>query len=181
MNWSYLKPKKTTDNKALLTWVTASEVNNDYYEVQHSTDGVYFTVIGYVQGKGTTNEMSTYNFTHDNPQVGVNYYKLRQVDFDNKSSYTDIRSLIFNIPGFDISLIGTITNRPFFQIASTDNTTANIKVFTIEGKEMLKARITVPKGISEYQFEMEDIASSLYVITYEDALGNRQAFKYFKD
>lgn len=175
------KAEKTQDNKSLLTWVTASEVNNDYFEVQHSTDGVYFNVIGYVKGKGTTNELSTYNFTHDNPQIGVNYYKLRQVDLDGKSSYSDIRSLIFNVPGFDINLLGTITDSPFFRIVSTDNTTANIKMFTLEGRELFKTKVAVPKGISEYQMEIKDLASSLYIITYEDALGNRQAYKYFKD
>lgn len=173
--------EKTNDEKALLTWVTAAEVNNDYFEVQHSTDGIFFTVIGYVQGKGTTSEMSFYNFVHHSPLFGTNYYKLKQVDFDGQSEYSDIRTLIFNSSGFDISLLASITTNPFIRVVSQDTTYANIRMFTADGRELFKNRVKIDKGIFDYYVRAEELASALYFITYEDDLGNKQSFKYFKD
>lgn len=65
-----------------LKWTTASELNNDFFDVQHSTDGEVFKSIGQVSGNGTTSQAAEYVLIHKNPQPGINFYRLRQVDFD---------------------------------------------------------------------------------------------------
>jgi hypothetical protein len=70
------------DNRVDLYWETASEFNNDYFEVQRSVDGVNFVAIGQVVGMGTTQEASAYSISDGHPNYGINYYRLRQVDFD---------------------------------------------------------------------------------------------------
>lgn len=70
------------DGKVLLDWSTATEINNDYFEVQHSTNATNFITIGTVSGNGTTSETNNYNFTHNTPENGINYYRLKQVDYD---------------------------------------------------------------------------------------------------
>jgi hypothetical protein len=65
-----------------LFWATATEKNNDYFEIQHSLDAENFTTIGRVYGKGSTLQQSNYNFTHKNPNYRTNYYRLNQVDYD---------------------------------------------------------------------------------------------------
>jgi hypothetical protein len=76
--------------KAKLSWMTASETGNDFFEVQSSVDGEQFRVIGIVDGSGDSDEVLTYGFTHDVPVVGSNYYRLRQVDFDGEFEYSEI-------------------------------------------------------------------------------------------
>ncbi len=80
---------------SLLTWVTSTEINNDYFEVQVSRDGKSFTPIGSVKGNGTTYEEQYYEFVHQNPYRGINYYRLKQVDIDKSFSYSDIRTVLF--------------------------------------------------------------------------------------
>lgn len=65
-----------------LEWETASEINNNYFEIQHSKDGVNFKTIGKVIGAGNSSVTNRYHLMHKNPNEGVNYYKLYQVDFD---------------------------------------------------------------------------------------------------
>ncbi|WP_147303070.1 T9SS type A sorting domain-containing protein [Marinoscillum furvescens] len=65
-----------------LSWSTASEVNNDYFTLEHSADGVSFAEIAQVSGKGTTSEISAYSYTDRVAQPGVVYYRLSQTDFD---------------------------------------------------------------------------------------------------
>lgn len=83
------------DGDVVLHWSTAAELNNDFFEVQHSSNGIGFTPIGTVGGSGTTRQISRYSFTDTNPQIGTNYYRLRQVDFDGQFDYSPILSAVF--------------------------------------------------------------------------------------
>ena len=73
-----------------LSWVTASELNNDYFIVEHSVDGRSFEEIAEVEGAGTTQEKQSYSFLHRRPVYPSNYYRLKQVDFDGVYEYSDI-------------------------------------------------------------------------------------------
>ncbi len=77
-------------NNVMLDWTTASELDNDYFEVHYSVNGVDFERIGTVTGQGTTSFETDYSFEHRNPLIGANYYRLKQVDFDGKFEYSDI-------------------------------------------------------------------------------------------
>ncbi len=72
------------EKAAILTWETASEENNSHFEIQRSIDGIEFSTIGTVTGAGTTHEEQTYEFTDNIPMNGENYYRLKQVDFQNE-------------------------------------------------------------------------------------------------
>lgn len=62
-------------------WITLSETNNDYFEVQRSSDGIHFETIGTVMGNGTSSEVNQYQFM-DRSGDGSDYYRLVQHDFD---------------------------------------------------------------------------------------------------
>lgn len=67
-----------------LVWKTASELNNDYFSVERSEDGANFYEIGRVQGNGTTDIAQVYSFIDRSPISKIEYYRLRQVDFDGQ-------------------------------------------------------------------------------------------------
>jgi hypothetical protein len=79
-------------NGVLLSWETATEINNDYFDVEWSTDGISFEKIGQVKGAGTTMENQSYEFLHTPDLSGLydHYYRLKQVDFDEKFEYSNI-------------------------------------------------------------------------------------------
>jgi hypothetical protein len=81
-----------------LHWRTASELNNNYFEIQKSTDGILFSTIGQVSGKGTTNELSTYTYI-DDVIFPVAYYQLKQVDYDGVFSLSKIIKMM-QLPAF---------------------------------------------------------------------------------
>jgi type IX secretion system substrate protein len=83
-------------DEVLLRWQTATELNNEGFEVEHSTDGRNWDYLGFVMGNGTSIQQHDYNFTHKSPANGVNYYRLLQVDFDGQSEYSDIRTVTFD-------------------------------------------------------------------------------------
>ena len=88
-------------NVVLLNWITGSELNNDHFVVEHSTDGRSFEGIGRVTGAGTSNNEQYYTYRHDTRATGSHYYRLRQVDFDGKSDYSATISV--NLEGISSS------------------------------------------------------------------------------
>lgn len=80
----------------LLNWATASETNNDYFLVERSNDGIYFEGIGQVKGAGTYEGRSDYQFTDKTPNNGINYYRLKMLDFDGSFSYSEIAAVSFD-------------------------------------------------------------------------------------
>ncbi len=73
-----------------LTWQTVSEINNDYFDIQRSQDGINFETIGKIKGAGNSNITIDYNYTDFNPYSGISYYRLKQVDFDGRYEYSNI-------------------------------------------------------------------------------------------
>lgn len=86
----------TGTGKTHLTWATASEHNNEGFEIEKSTDGTRFEKIGFVAGAGNSNQKKEYAFEDASAferSVQVVYYRLRQVDHDGAFEYSKIVSV----------------------------------------------------------------------------------------
>lgn len=80
------------DGKIKLQWTTASEINNDFYSVERAAEKAEFSEIFQVQGAGTTTRSTSYEQIDQTPAPGVNYYRLKQFDFDGTYTYSNIVS-----------------------------------------------------------------------------------------
>ena len=73
-------------NKAVnVSWSTQTEINNDHFTVERSSDNETYTPIGIVEGAGTSSTAHTYSLIDEQPLSGISYYRLRQTDYDGKS------------------------------------------------------------------------------------------------
>lgn len=72
-----------------ISWSTASEINNNYFMLQKSSNGKDYQTIAKIDGAGNSNSMKDYSFRDKNPYELVTYYKLKQVDFDGQSETFD--------------------------------------------------------------------------------------------
>ena len=86
---TYFKGQATATG-AYLEWQTANEENNKGFNIQHSLDGENWETIDFVQGHGTIQEVQDYTYTDETPPAGINYYRLKQVDFDGQFEYSNI-------------------------------------------------------------------------------------------
>ena len=84
---------KTSGKTSIISFSTASETNNDYFTIERSGDGSDFDAIGEIDGAGNSSEERHYEFTDRIPLPGFNYYRIKQTDFDEKYSYSEIRSV----------------------------------------------------------------------------------------
>lgn len=79
------------DNKVKLQWRTATEINNDYFIIWKSTDGTIFSEVGKVVGAGQSKIVRDYSLIDENPGTEtIVYYRLEQVDFDGKKSFSEV-------------------------------------------------------------------------------------------
>lgn len=76
-----------------LQWVTASETDNAGFYIEHSANGANWADIGFLKGNGTAAATNEYRFEDNNPMPGMNYYRLRQIDFDGKTEHSRIRAV----------------------------------------------------------------------------------------
>ncbi len=76
-----------------LSWITASEKNNNGFIITHSTDGKSFNNVGWIDGAGSSSTTRNYTFTDRNFSEGINYYRLAQLDYDSTITYSQIISI----------------------------------------------------------------------------------------
>lgn len=76
------------DKQVYLDWTTASELENDYFTIEHSTDGLSWKEIGNINGAGTSSETINYTYVHERPAYGINYYRLKQTDYNGDYEYS---------------------------------------------------------------------------------------------
>jgi len=88
---------KETIDGILLNWITASEINNDYFVLERSIDGITWEEIYTCKGAGTSTKINHYGFVDYERQSSTVYYKLKQVDFDGNYSYSNIVSVTNNV------------------------------------------------------------------------------------
>ncbi len=83
-------------------WQTATELNNDYFTIEGSTDGYSWILVQRLDGAGTISEVQDYTSTYDNGATNFTYFSLKQTDFDGKMSYSDIVAVDFTVQKMEI-------------------------------------------------------------------------------
>lgn len=90
----FFKATKLNQRNVELWWSTATELNNDYFTVEKTLDGIDFNEVGIVNGSGTTYSIHDYSLTDYQLQnSAMTYYRLKQTDFDGNYSYSDLISV----------------------------------------------------------------------------------------
>ncbi len=141
------------DGLPKLEWVTASEINNDYFEVQRSLNGSTWKTIELVQGNGTTHEELSYEFIDKNVIQGIYYYRLKQVDYDGSFEYS--RVLTVDVNNYKESGGLKIFPNPITQqeikmeIPFSNGSQSSVVVRNMNGEVVLKKTFTGNKKVEQ--------------------------------
>jgi hypothetical protein len=165
---------------ALLTWRTASEQDNDYMAVERSADGRAWAEIGRVTGAGTTAIPQDYRFVDERPLPRLNYYRLRQVDFDGTYEYHRTVALDFRVEGGGLwqifpSLAGEMIQ---VRLAAPSSQEARVAVVNLQGQVLLQAAL--PAGPTELQLDVARLPAGLYAVLIQRG-GQRWVERFVKE
>ncbi len=159
-----------------LYWNTASEVNNDHFEVMRSLDGNKFESIGKVMGAGNAHQLSSYNLVDDKLIKGqpIYYYQLKQVDFDGNATLSNVVTIKV---GQNIDRNVEMYPNPANELVNIringdagDVVTANLMDNT--GKlVMTMIRTELNQYTEMFRFDVSAIPSGVYMVNI--AVGNK--------
>lgn len=157
-----------------IDWATASEFNNKYFDVERSTDaGTSWSVVSTVNSKGNSNNTINYVGYDAKPVPGINYYRIRQVDFDGNSKYSNTATFKLNIVKTEVSVLAN----PFYSnitvdFLSTKNQVVSGRLFDMTGKLILSQSINISKGSSRKIInEVNSLTRGMYVLQLIDQNG----------
>ena len=158
-------------NTVLLNWQTASELNNEKFEVEQSRDGRDFQKIGEIEGKGTTLEQQDYSYEVKNPRNGISYYRLKQIDFDGQFEYSKVISVNFKGENGDVgefypnpSKSGLVN---IYYTSQTDDEIA-VSVFDVTGKLVVNQIQQVSNGDNNLSFDFSELNTGTYIVKIGD-------------
>ena len=151
-------------DKVALAWTTATELNNDYMAVERSANGVQFAEIGRVKGLGTTDGPHSYAFSDDAPLPGLNYYRLRQVDFDGAFEYHKVVSVEFD--GAGAPALRVFPNPAGNQLQVRWNGDAaqesTLKLLDLSGRQL--QQVLAPAGMLHQELSLNGLQSGVYLL-----------------
>jgi len=162
---------KGDQNAVSLDWETASEVNNDYFQIERSYNAREFEVIGKVEGSGNTSATEYYSFTDEKPELNRPvYYRLKQIDFDGAFEYSLIKKIVIEQATISIQKIypnpvfSSETVKVKFDLL-TDLQEVEMIVYDIAGHQKMKNSFAVTEGENIIRFSPNDFAAGQYYIS----------------
>ena len=170
------------DNKAIsVKWVTSLEVNNKYFIVQHSTNGIDFYTIDTVASKSKSYAQTTYSITDISPISGINYYRLLQIDIDGKSTLSNTVFAI--ITPNDINAFSVFPNPSHSNVTLRVNCKKqeNISMVIVDNKGAIiqSKKMALTVGTQYYNINIAALPTGVYNISliFEKEIITQQIIK----
>ena len=160
------------ENQVRLNWVTASELNNDYFTIERSRDAINFVSIATIPGNGSTTMMSHYTWIDQRPISGTAYYKLSQTDFDGTKEIFKTRSVNCNKDN-NVSLYPNPIENVFLLNSKYGG---SISLIDQAGRFVLEQRIIAGKNT----IQSDQITSGSYIAFITLQNGTREVIKVIK-
>ncbi len=170
----------STSQGVELAWSTASELNNDYFSVQRSENGVDFYEIGTVQGNGTTDEMHSYSFADQNPFSSIQYYRLQQFDYDGATEIH--KTIVVDLNEFNAPRNAQAYPNPTTDVVNLrfDRQTiiAELSLVDLSGKVVAQLAAKGESGM-EFGSKLPQLEKGLYFIRFKTDSGEQGVRKLY--
>lgn len=168
----HFKATKTSKG-VLLDWATATELNNDFFTIEKSRDGIRFQELATIKGAGNSHEVLTYDYLDEAPYANT-YYRLNQTDFDGTKEVFNTISVRYPKPT-EVRVFPTIVEDGVFYVATENEETQRIlQLIGQNGSVYLKLQLapgTTPVSISQ------NMTPGIYYVQFSDQSGTWNSSK----
>ncbi|MFT5780630.1 MAG: hypothetical protein ACI837_003593, partial [Crocinitomicaceae bacterium] len=152
---------ENSEGSNILRWTTESEVSNKNFTVERSINGTQFNEIGQVDGAGNSNEEINYTLRDEDPYAGVNYYRLKQTDFDGGYEYSKIIALD-NIVRSEISVFPSPADE-MITISLTEK--PEMAAYVIVRDAVGHVMITTKMNKRVENFDISELPTGIYFVS----------------
>jgi endoglucanase Acf2 len=162
-----LEAKAINNTHTVLQWQTASEHDNDYFEIQRCVDPAnnIWESIGMVKGNGNSNTIQSYEFSDLAPRPGINYYRLKQVDFDQRFEFSNVVSAEFSNKLRVVSAYPNPARSDLrLELLSPANETVYLHIYDMLGRKIMQYKKETHAGLNRIDLDLSDLSQSTYVL-----------------
>ena len=163
---------RITNDRAVLKWTTTGENEPVYFDIEKSTDGVNFSIIGTVNSYNDyTSEQSIYSFTDPEQLTGKAYYRIKIRNEQGQSEYSKTIQLSLNREPFSfISVVNPFSSSLVFEVSSAQNGKADAELIDQLGKLVRRKSFDITAGINELNFDNTGtLAPGIYILRVQSA------------
>lgn len=159
---------KNIGSKNLIEWTTASEINNDYFILERSSDGINYEFQAQIRGAGNSTSILNYQEV-DKAPFPLTYYRLKQNDFNGEHTYSPVISLENDYSGIVVSNVhpNPTTENINFDVFTSASGNLHIQILDYTGRVVLDDIQSVNAGRSSLNTDMKTLAKGLYSLKVE--------------
>lgn len=160
-------------DKVKITWITATEFNNDKFLLEKSIDGKTFEHVAEISGAGTSKELNKYEVIDNEPYKGTSYYRLTQTDFDGASRSFEPVALSMEQGGLSMEQVAGGKERgAAWSIYSPTSQLATFTLTDMNGRNIFSETLTLTEGYQNYQLPSTIVTNGITVVSL---LTNKEA------
>jgi len=170
-----------TEGVVDLSWQTASEYNSSHYDVEHSRDGLTWSVVNTQSAGGNSTELLTYDYTGHIAIDGDNYYRLIQVDMDGAEKTYDVINVSCINKGLGQFSVYPNPSKGVFQVVIKNAQligSAELEMLDAFGSRVLQKTIEIKNGMNAFMISESHMAPGIYYIVLTDKSANKQMLKH---
>jgi hypothetical protein len=165
---------KLQQQQVQLKWQTEQEINNDRFQIERSTDNRTFIPVGTVKGVGTSSAIQHYSFIDTDPAKGVSFYRLNQIDIDDRSAYSSVIRIDNRIKGLQVKqLFPNPVKKDLNLVLNADEPCdLAIRIFNFAGMQVLASHKKLVRGEQRWHITMPDLKAGVYEMIVTNSRGD---------
>src|SRR5690606_2021824 len=156
-----------------LNWSTLTEKGTSHFIIERTIDGKNFEELGNVKATGNSNTKQTYYFTDHAPLAETNIYRIKAIDFDGHTEYSDLVSVRFT-NNVNIAVYPNPATE-YIKLSSTVSKN-NISIYDMRGKKVFTAH----EVGNNQDLNISGLAAGIYIVEINDVNGNNHVIRLVK-
>ncbi len=157
--------------KVKISWTTATEINNDKFIVERSSNGNDFELVSEIKGAGNSKELNTYELIDENPLKGTSYYRLTQIDFDGRLESFAPVAVKMNAKSLEVQAWSASEGTINLNVYSPSNTTTEILIRDLSGRTIVSEKVNLTEGYQKLNIDANILSSGVHFIQLMNAEG----------
>lgn len=171
------------EDQVKLVWETSTELNNDYYVIERSRDGQNFEFVSTVDAIGFSNTPTPYATFDPKPYMGISYYRLKQVDFDGRFTYSKVIDVEFGEDNSNplVQIYPNPTNN-YLQVAynNADAPKVFYQMFDATGRLVMENKLDILLGSGRFTLDVSRLAQGSYFLSMKGLNGAPETYQFVK-
>ncbi|HAS45505.1 MAG TPA: hypothetical protein DCS93_33785 [Microscillaceae bacterium] len=152
------------NQEVLLSWITLSETDNNYFTIERSTNGLKWNEVQRIKGAGNSKEILHYRYTDQYPLTGISYYRLKQTDLDGTFTYSKITSVRISQPKQDLAVTYSNVSPHLITIEGNAENLHALQVYNKLG-QVFTQRVTINRiHASKLTLDLQQLPRGIYLI-----------------